>query len=94
MDSYAIGIIFYLAKPGGENLNGDGRLDLGLVAASEYRSHGILWSNSKTSIPNIEKVAGPSPLYDQELKTGTGASNTTVILQDFNTSENLELNYG
>ncbi|MFT5999259.1 MAG: hypothetical protein ACI81P_001716 [Neolewinella sp.] len=87
-EAHAGGIIFYLAEPG-QDLNGDGKPDLGLVAAPEDQSDGIKWSLRNTNIPNMVKVVGPLPLSDIDLRAGRGTINTATIMQDYNASEGL-----
>ena len=87
-DRHSGGYIFYLARPG-EDLDGDGIPDSGLVAAPSDQSSAIKWSDKTTTIPNLQKVAGSSPLSGQDLRIGDGATNTKAIVQDYNTSGGL-----
>lgn len=62
------GIVFYLAEPG-EDLDGDGTPDKGLVCAIVDQSSGIRWYNGSSV------VVGASGI-----DIGTGFSNTTTII--------------
>lgn len=85
-ETHAGGIIFYLAEPG-QDLNGDGKPDLGLVAAPEDQSDGIKWSLRNSNIPNMVKVVGPPPIAGIDLRAGRGAINTATIMQDYSSSQ-------
>ena len=66
-DTWAGGIIFYLAGSG-EDLDGDGIADQGLVAAPSDQSTGAVWGCDGTNISGADGSA-----------VGTGAQNTVDI---------------
>ena len=64
------GILFYIANPP-EDLNGDGQVDRGLVAAPEDLDDRLPWGCFGTSISQAANVA-----------IGSGQQNTTAIIEE------------